>query len=113
MKFFSRKALVAAAAAATISFGGAGAAMAQDTPAPADQVQPVDASKVNKDTDQANKNKENKKPSTEGSSTEGSSTEGSSSNIDQKDIKDWIGVFTAVISALGALFAFVNKYMKF
>ncbi|HBC7267430.1 hypothetical protein [Corynebacterium striatum] len=108
MKFFSRKALVAAAAAATISFGGAGAAMAQDTPAPADQVQPVDASKVNKDTDQANKNKENKKPS-----TEGSSTEGSSSNIDQKDIKDWIGVFTAVISALGALFAFVNKYMKF
>ncbi|HAT1361460.1 hypothetical protein [Corynebacterium striatum] len=108
MKFFSRKALVAAAAAATISFGGAGAAMAQDTPAPADQVQPVDASKVNKDTDQANKNKENKKPS-----TEGSSTEGSSSNIDQKDIKDWIGVFTAVISALGALFAFANKYLKF
>lgn len=98
MKFFSRKALVAAAAAATISFGGAGAAMAQETTTPAPQ---ATSSAVSTTTTNANEGEK------------GSSTEGLSSNLEAKDVKDWIGVFTAVISALGALFAFATKYLKF
>ena len=102
MKFFSRKALVAAAAAATISFGGAGAAMAQDTPAPSTPATSTPA------TTKAN----------EGSSFDGlSSSKGDNLDKDMEvkpeNIKDWIGVFTAVITALSALFAFVNKYLKF
>ena len=98
MKFFSRKALVAAAAAATISFGGAGAAMAQDS------VQPQQVPATTTPSSTGNK------LSSELSS---SNSNGKDSGDKAKQIKDWIGVFTAVISALGALFAFVNKYMKF
>lgn len=98
MKFFSRKALVAAAAAATISFGGAGAAMAQDA------VQPEQVAATT--TPSSTKAPEGNKLSSELSSSD-------SKGIGAKDIKDWIGVFTAVISALGALFAFANKYLKF
>lgn len=99
MKFFSRKALVAAAAAATISFGGAGAAMAQT----ADEA-PVEAT-VYANTDN-NKNDDNKDDAKE--------NKGSSSfDKDEADeVKAWIGVATAVISALGALFGFINKYFK-
>ncbi|MFS0211449.1 hypothetical protein ACL1EU_07790 [Corynebacterium striatum] len=103
MKFFSRKALVAAAAAATISFGGAGAAMAQETTTPAPQP-----------TSSADSTTTTTAPTTKANEGEkGSSTEGLSSNMEAKDVKDWIGVFTAVISALGALFAFATKYLKF
>lgn len=98
MKFFSRKALVAAAAAATISFGGAGAAMAQDA------VQPEQVAATT--TPSSTKAPEGNKLSSELSSSD-------SKGISAKDIKEWIGVFTAVISALGALFAFANKYLKF
>ncbi|ART21186.1 hypothetical protein CBE89_06535 [Corynebacterium striatum] len=102
MKFFSRKALVAAAAAATISFGGAGAAMAQETTTPAPQpTSSADSTTTTAPTTKANEGEK------------GSSTEGLSSNMEAKDVKDWIGVFTAVISALGALFAFATKYLKF
>lgn len=102
MKFFSRKALVAAAAAATISFGGAGAAMAQETTTPAPQpTSSADSTTTTTPTTKANEGEK------------GSSTEGLSSNMEAKDVKDWIGVFTAVISALGALFAFATKYLKF
>ena len=31
-------------------------------------------------------------------------------DADPQEIKAWIGVFTAVISALGTLFAFADKY---
>lgn len=104
MKFFSRKALVAAAAAATISFGGAGAAMAQEGPAADAPAQPVTTTGQNTpDTDKTNK----------GSSLDGLSSSQGDNKDKAKQIKDWIGVFTAVISALGALFAFANKYLKF
>lgn len=104
MKFFSRKALVAAAAAATISFGGAGAAMAQEGPATDAPAQPVTTTGQNTpDTDKTNK----------GSSLDGLSSSQGDNKDKAKQIKDWIGVFTAVISALGALFAFANKYLKF
>lgn len=99
MKFFSRKALVAAAAAATISFGGAGAAMA---------VQPEQVAATT--TPSSTKAPEGNKLSSELSS---SNSNGKDSGDKAKQIKDWIGVFTAVISALGALFAFANKYLKF
>ncbi|HAT1131150.1 hypothetical protein ACL1HS_03630 [Corynebacterium striatum] len=102
MKFFSRKALVAAAAAATISFGGAGAAMAQDA------VQPEQVAATT--TPSSTKAPEGNKLSSELSS---SNSNGKDSGDKAKQIKDWIGVFTAVISALGALFAFANKYLKF
>lgn len=101
MKFFSRKALVAAAAAATISFGGAGAAMAQETTTPAPQPTSSATTTTTTPTTKANEGEK------------GSSPEGLSSNMEAKDVKDWIGVFTAVISALGALFAFATKYLKF
>ncbi len=92
MKFFSRKALVAAAAAATISFGGAGAAMAAETPAAATS---ATATATATET-----------PEKEGSSSS------SFDDIEAKDVKEWIGVATAIITALGALFGFVNKYLK-
>ncbi|MFS0502716.1 hypothetical protein ACL1CX_08415 [Corynebacterium striatum] len=109
MKFFSRKALVAAATAATISFGGAGAAMAQEGPAADAPAQPVTTTGQNTpDTDKTNKGS-----SLDGLSSSQGDNKDKNSGDKTKQIRDWIGVFTAVISALGALFGFVNKYLKF
>lgn len=48
-----------------------------------------------------------------GKQTDKESSENGSSIKDAKaeDIKSWISVFTAVITALGTLFAFVQKYL--
>lgn len=101
MKFFSRKALVAAAAAATISFGGAGAAMAANATQPTTPA--VSTTATTTTPNEGNK----------GSSLDGLSSSQGDSKVDPDNVKDWIGVFTAVISALGALFAFATKYLKF
>lgn len=94
MKFFSRKALVAAAAAATISFGGAGAAMAAETPAAATSATATAT------------------PTTTKAQTPEKGGSSSFDDVDVKEVKEWIGVATAIITALGALFGFVNKYFK-
>lgn len=94
MKLFSRKALVAGATAVAVSFAGTTVATAEETdptPTAANSQEPP---------------KEN-----EGSSNNG---EGSSEGeVKPDDIIAWIGVFTAVIGALGTLFGFLNKYFDF
>ncbi|OFP65711.1 hypothetical protein HMPREF2978_06935 [Corynebacterium sp. HMSC074C01] len=106
MKLFSRKALVAAATAATVSLSGVTVATAE-TPAEGTPV----AATPNTDDSANGKNKDqntdgNKKKDEESSSV----SEGSSlSDMDPKVIRDWIAVFTAIIGALGTVFAFYNK----
>ncbi|WIM68943.1 hypothetical protein QP027_06085 [Corynebacterium breve] len=90
-----RKSLVAAATALTVVTAGVSApAFAEETNtlAPA-----ASASLSSADT-----------PEDGAQEDDAEATDASS---DPDDIKNWIGVFTAVISALGALFAFVTKYI--
>lgn len=102
MKLFSRKALVAGATAVAVSFAGTTVATAEETAlentAAAATTPPA--------ADTSNDPKAN-----EGSSNNG---EGSSEGeVGPDDIIAWIGVFTAVIGALGTLFGFLNKYFDF
>ena len=97
MKLFSRKALVAGAAAVALSFAGTSAAVAEET----GQVTTSPAAPV-------------KDPNNNGgsSSTEGEEPKGSS-DLEAKEISAWISVFTAVIGALAAAFSFATKYLGF
>lgn len=94
MKLFSRKALVAGATALSMTFAGTTVATAAETPAATESVEAKPASTPTKT-----------KPSEE--PKEGSSIK----DLDPDEIKAWIGVFTAVIGALGTLFAFADKYL--
>ena len=95
MKLFSRKALVAGATALSMTFAGTTVATAAETTTATKSVETKPASTPTKTT----------KPSEE--PKEGSSIK----DMDPDEIKAWIGVFTAVISALGTAFAFANKYL--
>ena len=90
MKLFSRKALVAGAAAVALSFAGTSAAAADD------QHTPTPFSSLSSSSD------EDKTPEDDGLSSQ-----------DPKKISAWISVFTAVIGALGALYSFASKYLGF
>ena len=94
MKLFSRKALVAGATALSMTFAGTTVATAAETTTATKSVEAKPASTPTKT-----------KPSEE--PKEGSSIK----DADPKEIKAWIGVVTAVIGALGTLFAFANKYL--
>ncbi|MTD91424.1 MULTISPECIES: hypothetical protein [Corynebacterium] len=127
MKFFSRKALVAAATAATVSLSGVSVASAEDTAEDtavvtnesADSETTTDNNKEtdnsesttdnNKETD--NSESENDKEKEEESSSSSSNDSEGSSITDMKpsEIRDWIAVFTAIIGALGTVFAFYQK----
>ncbi len=103
MKFFSRKALVASATAVAVAFGGASVATAQSSSEPA-------AAPATTTTD-ANSNKSTTTTTT--TEDNGSSKDGSSmGDVEPKEIRDWIAVFTAVIGALGTMLAFLSKYFK-
>ena len=94
MKLFSRKALVAGATALSVAFAGTTVANAAEPTTPASSTQdkkPAEAT-TTKTTE----------PTKEGSSIK---------DMDPKEITAWISVFTAVIGALGTLFAFANKYL--
>ena len=88
MKLFSRKALVAGATALSMTFAGTTVATAAEPTTQSTAAKPT--------TTKASE------PAEEGSSLK---------DADPKEIKAWIGVFTAVIGALGTLFAFANKYL--
>ncbi|MFW0177361.1 hypothetical protein QP934_007115 [Corynebacterium sp. MSK122] len=94
MKLFSRKALVAGATALSMTFAGTTVATAAETTTATKSVEAKPASTPTET-----------KPSEE--PKEGSSNK----DLDPDEIKAWIGVFTAVIGALGTLFAFANKYL--
>ena len=89
MKLFSRKALVAGAAAVALSFAGTSAAAADD------QQTPTPFSSLSSSSD------EDKTPEDDGLSSH------------PQEISAWISVFTAVIGALGALYSFASKYLGF
>lgn len=104
MKLFSRKALVAGATALSVAFAGTTVANAEDTTGSSGINNVVNEQSTPSDKgDAAGKNGESK---TDNSKKEDTRT----SKEKADDIKAWIGVFTAAISALGALFAFANKY---
>lgn len=103
-----RKGLLAAATAATVSFSGVVAA-------------PAFAEENATDTTKTSDQKDGDKPAEEQTSSDkakkfGEDLKALSSdkdgNLDPKAIIAWIGVFTAIISALGSLFTFVDKYIK-
>ena len=98
MKFFSRKALVAGATAIAVSFAGVNVASA------APQTQILAAENGN------GTGKDNVKPSvSSGSSVQ---QDDGTEKLDLVAIKSWIGIVTAVVSALTAIYAFVNKISK-
>lgn len=94
-----RKSLVAIATASVVSLAGVGVATAQDGGDAADQ-QPV----VTDD------NNDGGSTSPSELSGEAGSAEGSS-DMDAKELREWISVFTAVIGALTALYTFINRYV--
>lgn len=104
MKLFSRKALVAGATALSVAFAGTTVANAEDTTGSSEIANVVSGLSSSSDNDYAaDKNGESK---TDDSKKEDTRT----SKEKADDIKAWIGVFTAVIGALGTLFAFADKY---
>ncbi|OFK68467.1 MULTISPECIES: hypothetical protein [unclassified Corynebacterium] len=110
MKFFSRKALVAAATAATVSLSGVSVASAEDTAVVTNESADSESTTDNnKETD--NSESENDKEKEEESSSSSSNDSEGSSITDMKpsEIRDWIAVFTAIIGALGTVFAFYQK----
>lgn len=96
MKLFSRKALVAGAAAVALSFAGTSVAAADEQP---------NFSSFSSSSEKPNDDDgETKPPKPE---------QNGSSDMKPQDISAWISVFTAVIGALGALFAFASKHLGF
>ena len=128
MKLFSRKALVAAATAATVSLSGVTVATAEttndDTAAVNDTTNdtntnedagkdaPKSEGKNNTNTgDNGKDGNKDKDKDEESSSSSSNDSEGSSiSDMSPREIRDWIAVFTAIIGALGTVFAFYNKH---
>ena len=106
MKLFSRKALVAGAAAVALSFAGTSVAAAEEgitseaLGAPEEGQNPVDEP-GDEPVDEPGDDEKDK------------DEDNGLSSQDPKDISAWISVFTAVIGALGALFAFASKYLGF
>ena len=96
MKLFSRKALVAGAAAVALSFAGTSVAAADEQP---------NFSSFSSSSEKPNdEDGETKPPKPE---------QNGSSDMKPQDISAWISVFTAVIGALGTLFAFASKHLGF
>ena len=96
MKLFSRKALVAGAAAVALSFAGTSVAAADEQP---------NFSSFSSSSKQQNDDEDQTNPPT--------TEENGSSDMEADDISAWISVFTAVIGALGALFSFASKHLGF
>ena len=118
MKLFSRKALVAGAAAVALSFAGTSVATAE----PATNTGGSSVSDVfggssfsgskNDTNDDAYSTEDNGNGEGGDGTTNPDDSKGSS-DIEAGEITAWISVFTAVIGALGALFSFASKYLGF
>ena|SRR5699024_8531365 len=116
MKLFSRKALVAGAAAVALSFAGTSVAAAQEEKdiAITDLNEGGDETDLNEGGDDGQDNTGNGGSSSNNGDDENDKDENKgSSDLDAKDITAWISVFTAVIGALGAAFSFATKYLGF
>ena len=119
MKLFSRKALVAGAAAVALSFAGTSVATAE----PATNTGGSSVSDLfggssfsdskNDTNDDADSTEDNGNGEGDGNGNEKPKEENGSSDIEAGEITAWISVFTAVIGALGALFSFASKYLGF
>lgn len=110
MKLFSRKALVAAATTAAVSLSGVTVANAETTTpeATATATTTPEAPSTTKPAGEPTPTPSKKDEGSSSSSSDDS--EGSSIfDMDPLKIRDWIAVFTAVISALGTVIAFYNK----
>ncbi|MDN6431055.1 hypothetical protein [Corynebacterium flavescens] len=108
MKFFSRKALVAGATAIAVSFAGVNVASAEPATAPA-MSSGSSAGDFLKTLGGSSNNTPNNTKDTPAHNT-GTTTENTSSS--PKDIKEWIGIITAVVGALSAIYTFINKISK-
>ncbi|EFQ81431.1 hypothetical protein [Corynebacterium pseudogenitalium] len=98
MKLFSRKALVAGATALSMTFAGTTVATAAEEVTQNGETNSSSASDFfgNMSSDTTTDKDGNEVPKT--------------SKQKADEAKAWIGVFTAVIGALGTLFAFASKY---
>lgn len=111
MKLFSRKALVAAATTAAVSLSGVTVANAETTtPAATTTATSTTTPAAPSTTPEAPSTTTTPSKTDEDSSSSDDSEGSSISDMDPKEIRDWIAVFTAVIGALGTAFAFYNKY---
>ena len=111
MKLFSRKSLVAGATALSVAFAGTTVANAEDTTSDLSSkiTNSVEDLSSSSDNDYAADKSDDSK--TDDSKSDDSKKEDTRTSKEKADdIKAWIGVFTAVIGALGTLFAFANKY---
>ena len=99
MKLFSRKALVAGATALSMTFAGTTVATAAEEVTQNGETNSSSASDSfgNMSSDTTTDKDGNEVPKT--------------SKQKADEAQAWIGVFTAVIGALGTLFAFANKYL--
>ena len=118
MKLFSRKALVAGAAAVALSFAGTSAAAAEEDIAMTDPTPVANDEDLNtQDNEGGDDNQDNTgnggSSSNKGDDENDKDKNKGSSDIDAGEITAWISVFTAVIGALGALFSFASKYLGF
>lgn len=111
-----RKGLLAAATAATVSVSGvvAAPAFAEETDTTTTTANPTTTSTPAAPTTTGT-------PTEEEGSSEGwdkfkedfkAGSSDKEGNWDPKQIVAWIGVFTAIIGALGTVFSFVEKYIK-
>lgn len=106
MKLFSRKALVAGAAAVALSFAGTSVATAEDkTNTGGSSVSDIlggsSFADSKNDTDD------------DGNNNGGANPKKKDGSSDPESISAWISVFSAVIGALGALFTFASKHLGF
>nr|WP_286982522.1 hypothetical protein [Corynebacterium sp. UBA5992] len=110
MKFFSRKALVAGATAIAVSFAGVNvASAAEPTTTPA-----LSSGSSASQFLQTLGSPSNSKPKTETGNTDPKDEDETDESLSSKpeDIKAWIGIITAVVGALSAIYSFVNKISK-
>ena len=116
MKLFSRKALVAGATALSVAVAGTTVANAEDTTSDlsskiTNSVEGLSSSSDNDyAADKSDDSKSDDSKSDDSKSDDSKKEDTRTSKEKADDIKAWIGVFTAVIGALGTLFAFANKY---
>lgn len=110
MKLFSRKALAAVATTAALTVSG------MTAPAFAEEGK-VEETTTATATPEAPEGEgtEKEEPKNDNSSSFGSSSnengEGSSDDLEAKEIREWIGVFTAIIGALSTVFVFAQRIM--
>ncbi|MDO5511817.1 hypothetical protein [Corynebacterium sp.] len=102
MKLLSRKAIAAVATTVALTTAGLSApAFAQVSSTPDNNVIVLAQDEPGEG--------EGDTETPEAPAEEGSSFAGSSEDMEAKEIREWVGVFTAVIGALSAAFVFVQR----